>query len=583
VSQNSGAFGSATAGVEPVGPALRNKWLALAAVSLGVATTILNATVANVAIPAIAADLGLSTTAATWVNAGYALTFASLLLLSGRIADRIGRRRLFVIGVTVFALASIAIALAPSVPAIIAARIVQGAAASTILPSALSLINAVFRGRDRAIAFATWGSIIGGVSALGPLIGGWIIESASWEWAFLINIPIAAITIAMAIRYVPDSKEDTTDRRMDYWGAVLATFGVALLVFGIIEGQSYGWFRTIDTFAIGPLTWGLSLSPSFVALVGAALLIPGFGLLEHRRAADGKPVLLDLSLFRIPSFRYGSLVGMIVSLGEFGLLFALPLFLQAVYGYNALETGVILVALASGAFVGSGTAAPLAQRLGPVKTLRIGMVFEVVGIIALGFALTPDGDGWQLAPWLLIYGLGVGLATSQLAGIALSQVPMAQSGSASGAQSTARQLGAAIGTAMLGATLLAGLGSTTAALTDRGVDQATAAEVTDLMQGTAGTALPSLADDPNGDVLVAGASEGFSTAIQLTSWVAAAWVTVGLIATFLLPEVNPGRRRKDSDDGDAPSDATTDEPATKGEAPESTPAEGATQPAAAAR
>jgi hypothetical protein len=195
------------------------------------------------------------------------------------------------------------------------------------------------------------------------------------------------------------------------------------------------------------------------------------------------------------------------------------------------------------------------------------MAFEVVGIVALGFALTPDGDGWQLAPWLLIYGLGVGLATSQLAGIALSQVPMAQSGSASGAQSTARQLGAAIGTAILGATLLAGLGSTTAALTDRGVPEETAAEVTELMQNTAGTGLPSLADEPDGEVLVEGASEGFSTAIQLTSWVAALWVTVGLVATFLLPEVNPGRRRRErgpsasdgsSGDGDRTFEVATD-------------------------
>jgi EmrB/QacA subfamily drug resistance transporter len=550
-SENRSAGSSTPDAAAPPTPVLRNKWLALAAVSLGVATTILNATVSNVAIPAIAADIGLSTTAATWVNAGYALTFASLLLLSGRIADRIGRRKLFVIGVTVFALASIAIALAPSVPALITARIVQGAAASTILPSSLSLINAVFRGRDRAIAFAVWGSIIGGVSALGPLIGGWIIEVASWEWAFLINLPIAAVTIAMALRFVPDSKEDRTDQRMDIGGAILATAGVALLVFGIIEGQSFGWFRTTDDFTLGPWTWALPLAPSFVALVLAGVLLPGFAVLEQRRAKAGQSVLLDLSLFRIPSFRYGSMVGAIVSLGEFGLLFALPLFLQAAYGYNALETGVVLLSLATGAFVGSGMAAPLAGRVGPVRTLRTGMVLEVIGIIGLGIALTPDGDGWQITPWLIVYGLGVGFATSQLAGIALSQVPVQQSGSASGAQSTARQLGAAVGTAVLGATLLAGLGSTTSALTERGIDQATAVEVTELMRGTAGTALPGLADEPDGEILVAGATEGFSQAIQITSWVAAAAVSVGLFATLLLPEVNPGRRRREDEDQEA--------------------------------
>jgi EmrB/QacA subfamily drug resistance transporter len=569
----SGAAASTTSGPPAFGatapPVLRNKWLALAAVSLGVAVTILNATVSNVAIPAIAADLGLSTTAATWVNAGYALTFASLLLLSGRIADRIGRRRMFVGGVALFAASSVMIALSTSVWMIVGWRIVQGAAASAILPASLSLINSVFRGRDRAVAFAVWGSIIGGVSAMGPLIGGFLIENYGWEWSFLINVPIAVLTVVMALRYVPDSRGKPGEA-LDVTGAVLATAGVGLLVFGIIEGQSYGWFLTTDTLVLGPLEWTFSPSPSFVALVLAAAMLGAFVALERSRKRRGVPVLLDLSLFAVPSFRYGSLTGLIVSLGEFGLLFALPLFLQAVYGYDALETGVVLISLAIGAFVASGMAAPLSQRIGAVKTLRIGMVFEVVGIIGLGFALTPSGDGWQLVPWLATYGIGVGFATSQLAGISLSQVPVEQSGSASGAQSTARQLGAAIGIAILGATLLAGLGSANRALTERGVSPEQAAEVTAELRATAGTVVPSLADEPNGDVLVAGASEGFANAIQLTSFVAAAWVTVGLAATFLLPHVPIVPRRKPEEEGQAPEDAAASDSggaSTKPEAP----------------
>lgn len=543
---------------EPAAPQIPHKWLALGAVSLGVATTILNATVSNVAIPAIAEDLGLSTTAATWVNAGYALTFASLLLLSGRIADRVGRRRMFIGGVVLFAVASVAIALSSAVWMIIASRIVQGAAASTILPASLSLINAVFRGRDRAIAFAVWGSIIGGVSALGPLIGGFLIEGYGWEWSFLINVPIAIITVAMALKYVPDSRGEAGDG-VDIAGAVLATAGVGLLVFGIIEGQAYGWFSTTKQFILGPLEWSLGLSPSFVALVTALICLASFVRLERARKSRGVPVLLDLSLFGVKSFRYGSLTGLIVSLGEFGLLFALPLFLQSVYGYSALETGVVLLALALGAFVASGAAAPLAQRVGPVKTLRLGMVLEVVGIVGLGFAITPFGDGWQLVPWLAVYGLGVGFATSQLAGISLSQVPVEQSGSASGAQATARQLGAAIGTAILGATLIAGFGATNGALTERGVSPDQAASVTQSLRDTAGTVVPSLADEPDGDALVAGASEGFASAIRATSWVAAAWVSIGLAATFLLPNVPIVPRRRpepeEVDEANAPDTA----------------------------
>jgi EmrB/QacA subfamily drug resistance transporter len=562
---------------------LPHKWLALAAVSLGVATTILSATVSNVALPAIAADLSLTTTAATWVNAGYALTFASLLLLSGRIADRVGRRTMFVGGTALFAAASILIALSESSQALVAARILQGAAASTILPASLSLLNANFRGRDRAVAFAMWGSIIGGVSALGPLVGGYLIETASWEWAFLINVPIAVATIALALRFVPDSRAGDDTQRLDLGGAVLATLGVGLVAFGIIEGQSYGWWSTTGILRIGPWEWTAAVSPSAVALTTAVAMIVSFIVLERRRAAAGRSVLLDLSLFRVPSFRYGSLTGAIVSLGEFGLLFALPLFLQSVYGYDALETGFVLLGLAGGAFFASGAAAPLANRIGPVRTLRIGMVFEVVGIVGLGVSLTPSGGAAAVIPWLVVYGIGVGLATSQLAGISLSQVPVEQSGQASGAQSTARQLGAAIGTAILGATLLAGLGSTAAALEDRGIDARTAATVTEEVRATAGTVLPALADRPDGQTLVAGAEEGFANAIRLTSWVAAAWVALGLAMTFRLPAIAAPRRRDDDEAAarePATPEAAADEPPTGEAAPESVPLRGARQPVA---
>ena len=538
------------ANVEEAAPVSKRRWFALVAVSLGVASTILNATVSNVAIPSIAADIGLTTADATWVNAAYALTFASLLLLSGRVADLVGRRRMFITGVIIFSSASVLIALSSSVGALVGARVVQGVGAAMIFPASLSLLNAVFRGRDRAIAFAVWGSIIGGVSAMGPLIGGWIIQSASWEWAFLINVPIGILTLFMALRFVPDSRDTSGERGLDIVGALLATSGVALLVFGIIEGQAYGWLQAKKQFTLAGINWPFeAVSPSAAALAASAGLIVSFIVLERRRAAAHKAVLLDLSLFDVLSFRYGSLVGLIVSLGEFGLLFALPLFLQSVYGYSALGTGFVLVSLAIGAFVASGLSAPLSQRIGPVIVLRIGMVFEVVGIIGLGFALTPTGSGWQLVPWLLLYGIGVGFATSQLAGISLSQVPVEQSGQASGAQSTARQMGAAIGTAVLGATLLAGLGATTGALTDRGVDPVVAASVTEQLRSTAGTAVPRLAAQPDGATLVEGASVGFASAVQMASFVAAGAVAVGLFATFLLPtSINTNARRRRPED-----------------------------------
>jgi hypothetical protein len=225
-----------------------------------------------------------------------------------------------------------------------------------------------------------------------------------------------------------------------------------------------------------------------------------------------------------------------VSLGEFGLLFALPLFLQSVRSYTALETGVILLALAVGSFVASGAGAALSQRLGPVMVLRIGMALEAVGIIGLGVVLSSTVSGWALVPWLFLYGCGVGFATAQLTGVILSETPVAQSGQASAMQSTARQVGAAIGTAILGTTLLVGLGQFVERdLEARGVPSVEAAKVTQAVQSSAGQVIPSLASAPNGEVLVEGASQGFASATKAVAAVAAIWVLLGFAASFAIP------------------------------------------------
>lgn len=497
---------------------------------------ILDATVVNVAIPTIVADLGLSTTDAEWVNAAYALTFASLLLLSGRLSDLFGRRRMFIIGVIVFAAASALIAVSDSGAQLIGARALQGVGAAMILPSSLSILNAVYRGKDRSIAFAAWGATIGGMAALGPLVGGALVEYASWHWAFLINVPIAVVVVIGVLALVPESRDPRQRSGIDLPGTLLGTAGLAALVFALIEGQNYGWVTPKETFTLGNFTWPLdALSPAFVAAVFGVAMLLLFLRVEVSRKAAGKVVMLDLALFRIATFASGNLVALLVSLGEFGLLFVLPLFLQSVIGYTALETGVILLALALGSFIASGAGAGMARKMGPVPVVRLGMALEIVGILAIAFAISTTVTGWMLAPGLFIYGLGVGFATAQLTGIILADVPVEESGQASAVQSTSRQVGAAIGTALLGATLVAGLGSITGELTDRGVPQEQAEQITDLVQNSAGTAVVGLAEQPNGDVLFEGASEGFASATTLVGYVAAALIGLGFIAAMRLP------------------------------------------------
>ncbi|MEZ5115830.1 MAG: DHA2 family efflux MFS transporter permease subunit [Candidatus Nanopelagicales bacterium] len=519
----------------------RRRWVALAFLSLGVAMIILDATVVNVAIPTIVKDLGLTTTDAEWVNAAYALVFASLLLVSGRLADLFGRRLMFLGGVAVFVVASVLVAASGSGTALIGARALQGLGAAMILPSSLSVLNAVFVGKARAVAFAAWGATIGGMAALGPLVGGWLTENASWHWAFLINVPIGIAVFVAVLLIVPETREPGGRRGVDVPGTLLATFGLLGVVFALIEGQRYGWVVLQAPFEAGPVTWTWSVSPVLVAAVVGLALLAAFLLVEQRRIAADQVVVVDLRLFRIRTFGAGNVVALVVSLGEFGLLFALPLFLQTVRGYSAFDTGVILLALALGSFTASGAGAGLAQRIGPVRVLQIGMGLEAIGILGLGLVISTSVTGWALAPWLFLYGAGVGFATAQLTGVILAEIPVAESGQASAVQSTSRQVGAAIGTAVLGTTLLIGMGSITGQLEDRGVQTAQAEQVTEAVRASAGTVIPSLAAAPNGEVLVEGASEGYADATRMVAWVAAAFVTAGLGTSFLLP-ANAARR-----------------------------------------
>ena len=515
----------------------RRRWFALMFLALGVAMIILDATVVNVAIPTMVKDLGLTTADAEWVTAAYALTFASLLILAGRLADRFGRRLMFVLGVVVFVAASVLVAASDSSSTLIAARALQGVGGAMILPSSLSVLNAVFVGKARAVAFAVWGGTIGGMAALGPLVGGWLTTYASWHWAFLINVPIGILVLVGVLMTVPETKAVGGPKGFDPLGTSLIIIALLGIVFALIEGQRYGWFTPQAEFSAAGWTWpSTTVSIVFVSALLGVLALALFALVEIRRAAQGRVVVVDLRLFRIRTFGAGNVVALVVSLGEFGLLFGLPLFLQAVRGYDALETGVILLALAAGSFVASGLGAPLSQRFGPVRVLQTGMLLEAVGILALGFTLSTQVTGWQMAPWLFLYGMGVGFATAQLTGVILSEVPVAESGQASAVQSTSRQVGAAIGTAIIGTTLVLGLGTVQGQLEDRGVPAAEAAQVSELVQTTAGQAIPALASQPNSDVLVEGASEGFAEAITWVAWVAGAFVFLGLLTSLVLPK-----------------------------------------------
>ncbi|HZB34353.1 MAG TPA: MFS transporter [Streptosporangiaceae bacterium] len=463
----------------------RRRRLAMVVISLGVSLIVVDATIVNVLLPQIIGELRLHATDAEWITSIYSLTFAALLITCGRIADLIGRRRMFVIGTLVFVAASMAAAAAGTGPELITARLVQGAGASMIMPATLSTVNAVFTGRDRAVAFGIWGSLIAGMAAVGPLLGGWLATSYGWRWAFAVNLPLGAAIVAGAMAFVPETREtsgaDDGERgrgrdggrghggggllaRLDLTGCALSGAGFGAIVFALIEGQRYGWWRAVSPFTAGPLRLS-GLSPVPIAALGGAGAIAALIVVERARARAGRPVVLDPTLLRIPSFRIGSAAGALVSVGELGLLFALPLFLQNVHGSSPLATCAAILPLALGALCTGPNAARLSRAYGPARVVQLGLLIEVAAVLAIALTTRASADGWSFAPWMLLYGVGLGLTSAQLTDVTLRAVPLARSGLAAGTNTTARQLGAAVGIALIGAVFTTSLGQAMAART----------------------------------------------------------------------------------------------------------------------
>lgn len=506
----------------------RTRWVGLVFISVAVALIIVDSTIVNVAIPSVVDELGLSSTQVQWVQESYTLVFAALLLVFGTLADRFGRRRILLYGVVIFGLSSVVAALAPSGDLLIASRVVQGVGGAMMLPATLSLINANFRGRERGIAFAVWGSTIGGMAAVGPLLGGWLTTAFSWRWAFGINLPLGVLIVIGVLLFVRGSRADEP-QRVDAVGAAISVVLFTSLVFGLIEGRTYGWWLS-DT---PPSFWTLDISPIPFVFALTLLALVAFIAWGLHRQRVGKSTMIAFGLFRIASFRNGNIAALIVSLGEFGLILSLPLWLQNVLGYDALQTGFVLLALAGGSFVASGFAGAASGKVAPLVVVRLGIAAEIVGLVIVALVISTDTPWWAIAGGLAVYGFGVGLATAQLTGVVLADVPVTQSGQASGTQSTSRQIGSALGIAILGTILFTALGTQLAdRLADGDLPDSVKQTVVDLVVDSAGTAIPAL-EERSPEVADA-AREAFSDATRFSAYAAAGFLGLGLLATISL-------------------------------------------------
>ncbi len=529
----------------------RTRWIGLACLALGLAMIIVDTSIVNVAVPRIITDLKITPSAAEWVNSSYALVFAAALITLSRIGDIIGQRRLYMIGTSVFATASVLAALAPSGELLIGARLLQGLGGAAMAPSTQSIVNATFRGKDRAIAFAIYGSVIGGMAALGPVIGGWLTTNASWRWAFGVNLPIAIVAIVGTLLTVAETRTERKNKGFDFGGVVLITLGLSGIIFGLIEGYTYGWWAPSTGFSsdVAWAWWPLAdVSVVPVALALGALALVGFALYERARLRAKKTVLIDFTLFSIPTFRYGNIAGSIVSLGEFGLLFAVPLFLAAVQRYSAFETGLCFVPLALGSFIAAPMAPTLTKKFGARRVVTLGMALEAVGIGAIGLLISPQSTGLQLLVPFLIYGIGVGFATAQLANVTLADVDIPRAGIASGTNSTTRQIGSALGIAIIGTTLFTLIGEQSRSALEA-IPELQAAPpsvingIVEAMKASAGQALPFIGSDPmlasNPELaakITDALAQAFADAARGAGIVALVFVLFGLAASLALPK-----------------------------------------------
>jgi EmrB/QacA subfamily drug resistance transporter len=405
------------------------KWWTLVAVSVGIFMLLMDITIVNVALPDIQRELHASFDDLQWVVNAYALSLAALLLTAGSIADLLGRRRMFAIGLVIFTAASLTCGLSSGALMLNVARAVQGIGGAIMLATSLALIAGAFHGRERGIAFGVYGAVIGAAVAVGPVVGGALTAGIGWQWIFFVNVPIGIGALALTLTRVEESR-DPHATRVDWLGLVTFSGGLFLLVFGLTQANDAGWGSSEIVGCLG----------------GAAVLMAAFLLVEQRQARP----MLDLGLLRVPAFAGVSIVTLAIAAAMFAMFLYLTLYIQNVLGYDPFQAGLRFLPVSLVSFF----AAPLAGRLTvrvPVRFLLFAGLGMVAGGLALMSAVTASSGWTVLLPGFLLAGIGIGTANPAIASTAVGVVPHQRAGMASGVNNTFRQVGLATGIAALGA------------------------------------------------------------------------------------------------------------------------------------
>ena len=413
------------------------KWWTLGAVAVGLFMIMLDNTVVNVAVPSIQRDLGVGLSELQWIVTGYALSFAALMLTGGKLADMLGRRRIFVIGIVIFTIASLFCGLAESGESLIAWRIVQGVGAALMNPATLAIISATFPPRQRGMAIGIWAGVSALALAIGPLVGGLLTEHLSWSWVFFVNVPVGVLGVAASYLLIDESRDMSEEQRLDLAGLVTSGLGLFALTYGLIEANTYGWSSA-------------RIVGSFVA---AAVLLGSFVILELRQRVP----MLDLTLFRNGTFAGANVVILMVGLAMFGVFFFVSLYMQNILGFSAVQTGAAFLPMTVLIILVAPIAGKLSDRIGSRWLMTGGMT--LLGIQLLYYStLGTTANFWDLLPALLIGGVGMSLTMTPSAAAIIGSVPTDKAGVGSAVMNSMRQVGGSIGVALIGAIIAAKVG-----------------------------------------------------------------------------------------------------------------------------
>jgi EmrB/QacA subfamily drug resistance transporter len=417
-----------------------NPWAILITLSLGFFMTLLDLTIVNIAIPSMITALGASLDEILWVVNAYVLVLAVLLITAGRLGDLRGQRKLFVAGVVVFTLASLACGLSPNPTALIAFRAVQGIGAALLMPQTMAIIIGTFPAERRGTALGIWGAVAGLATVAGPTLGGVLVTYASWRWIFIVNVPIGVLVLVMTFAFIPDTRMDR-QHKLDLVGVGLATAGLFCLTFALIEGQRF--------------SWNAGIMALFVAFVVLTVLF----LLQQRRRQDAEP-LVPFSLFRNRNFAVINVVAALVSVGILGFFLPVTIYLQSVLGYSAIKAGLILAPMSLIALLLAPTAGKMSDQIGGKYILMTGLGLYGVGAALLTLQSKADSNWPTFIPAIVIMGLGMGGIWAPMATEAMRGVPPQLAGAAAGVNNTLRQVGSVVGSAAVGALLQNQLAST---------------------------------------------------------------------------------------------------------------------------